>query len=182
MSEFVSVDRINTLKSGIESKTGETYTDLTAGVQALADGYGQGGGGIDRPTLFNFITFIDENTYTITDDRYVDGMALRFMEEFCNSAPNNLIYYECEITNNTAQTSAANYHYQFGDANHTGANGYGPFVINIRDNTNIWNTWDGKYYDPAGNVILASTRPANRGFRLSAGSRVTVRRYSVLWS
>ncbi len=47
MSEFVSVDRINALKSGIESKTGETYTDLTAGVQALVDGYGQGGGGED---------------------------------------------------------------------------------------------------------------------------------------
>lgn len=45
MSEFVSVDRINSLKSGIESKTGETYTDLTAGVQALVNGYGQGDGG-----------------------------------------------------------------------------------------------------------------------------------------
>lgn len=45
MSEFVSVERINALKSGIEAKTGETYADLTAGVQALVDGYGQGGGG-----------------------------------------------------------------------------------------------------------------------------------------
>lgn len=45
MSEFVSVDRINTLKSGIESRTGETYADLTEGVQALMDGFGQGDGG-----------------------------------------------------------------------------------------------------------------------------------------
>lgn len=44
MSEFVSVERINALKSGIEAKTGETYADLTAGVQALVDGFGQGGG------------------------------------------------------------------------------------------------------------------------------------------
>lgn len=43
MSEFVSVDRINALKTGIEAKTGETYSDLTGAVQALADGYGQGG-------------------------------------------------------------------------------------------------------------------------------------------
>ena len=182
MSEYGSVERINALKAGIEAKTGGSYADLTAGVQALVDGYGQGGGGIDRPTLSNFIKFIDENAYTITDDRYVNGKALSFMKEFCNGAPNNLIYYECEITNNTAQSSAANYHYQFGDVNYTGNNGFGPFVINIRDNTNIWNTWDGRYYDPAGNVILASTLPADRGFKLSAGSRVTVRRYSVLWS
>lgn len=45
MSDFVSVDRINSLKSGIEAKTGEAYADLTEGVQALMDGYGQGGGG-----------------------------------------------------------------------------------------------------------------------------------------
>lgn len=42
MSDFVSVDRINALKSGIEAKTGATYTDLTTGVQALVDGYGVG--------------------------------------------------------------------------------------------------------------------------------------------
>ena len=45
MSEFVSVERINSLKQGIEAKTGETYSDLTGGVQALMDGYGQGSSG-----------------------------------------------------------------------------------------------------------------------------------------
>lgn len=40
---FESVERINTLKNGIEAVTGESYEDLTAGVQALKNGYGKGG-------------------------------------------------------------------------------------------------------------------------------------------
>lgn len=44
-NEFVSVKRINSLKNGIETKIGETYTDLTEGVQALMDGYGVDGSG-----------------------------------------------------------------------------------------------------------------------------------------
>lgn len=39
-----SVERINALKNDIEAVTGESYKDLTAGVQALKNGYGQGGG------------------------------------------------------------------------------------------------------------------------------------------
>lgn len=38
-----TLNKINSLKQGIEAATGETYTDLTAGVQALKNGYGQGG-------------------------------------------------------------------------------------------------------------------------------------------
>lgn len=38
-----SVERINALKNGIEAVTGESYEDLTAGVQALKNGYGQSG-------------------------------------------------------------------------------------------------------------------------------------------
>jgi hypothetical protein len=43
--ELESVKAINSLKQGIEATTGETYTDLTEAVQAMKDGYGQGGGG-----------------------------------------------------------------------------------------------------------------------------------------
>lgn len=43
-----SVARINALKNGIEATTGETYADLTAGVQALKNGYGQSGGGTEE--------------------------------------------------------------------------------------------------------------------------------------
>lgn len=41
-----SAARLNALKSGIEAKTGERYTDLTDGVNALIAGFGQSGGGI----------------------------------------------------------------------------------------------------------------------------------------
>lgn len=41
--QLESVERINALKNGIEAVTGESYDNLTAGVQALKNGYGQGG-------------------------------------------------------------------------------------------------------------------------------------------
>ena len=66
MSGFVSVERINTLKSGIEAKTGEVYTDLTAGVQALVDGYGQG----SAPVLSE-LEITENGEYTPPDG--VDG-------------------------------------------------------------------------------------------------------------
>lgn len=43
--ELESAARLNALKQGIEAKTGETYPDLTGGVNALIAGFGQGGGG-----------------------------------------------------------------------------------------------------------------------------------------
>lgn len=217
MSEYASVERIKSLKQGIEAKTGGSYATLTEGVQALADGYGVGSApvltnleitkngeytppdGVDgfwkvtanvagtilnSPAFIGRMTFIDENVYTITDDRYVAGKALSFMEEFCNDAVNQLICYECEITNNTATESAGNYHLQFGNTNysrgHDGAKSIF-FALNIRDETNIWNTWSGLYYDPSGNVILASTEPKDRGFKITAGATVTVRRYAMFW-
>lgn len=42
--ELESAARLNALKQGIEAKTGETYPDLTDGVNALIAGFGQGGG------------------------------------------------------------------------------------------------------------------------------------------
>ena len=56
-AEFESAARLAALKSGIESRTGETYADLTEGVQALMDGYGQGSGGSDViPVIANTMT------------------------------------------------------------------------------------------------------------------------------
>lgn len=37
MSDFVSVERIKSLKSGVEAKTGKAYSDLTGAVQDLID-------------------------------------------------------------------------------------------------------------------------------------------------
>lgn len=41
--DLETLKKINGLKQAIETATGETYTDLTAAVQGLKNGYGQGG-------------------------------------------------------------------------------------------------------------------------------------------
>ena len=66
MSEYASVERIKTLKQGIETKTGETYNTLTEGVQALADGYGVG----SAPVLTD-LEITENGEYTPPDG--VDG-------------------------------------------------------------------------------------------------------------
>lgn len=52
-----SVNRINSLKAGIESTTGEQYTNLTDAIQGLKDGYGTGGGSgeVDNTAFKQFI-------------------------------------------------------------------------------------------------------------------------------
>lgn len=65
-AEFESAVRLAAMKSGIEAKTGGTYTDLTAGVQALVDGYGVG----SAPVLTN-LEITENGEYTPPDG--VDG-------------------------------------------------------------------------------------------------------------
>lgn len=66
MSEYASVERIKSLKQGIEAKTGGSYADLTAGVQALVEGYGVG----SAPVL-NDLDITVNGEYTPPDG--VDG-------------------------------------------------------------------------------------------------------------
>lgn len=66
---LASVERINALKNGIEATTGETYADLTAGVQALKNGYGQGGSGGGTEELE---TLIDESGVLESTDGTVE--------------------------------------------------------------------------------------------------------------
>lgn len=74
---LTSVERINALKNGIEATTGESYADLTAGVQALKNGYGQGGGGgaVDEVGKFlkeNSTGLVFFNNKTITETPLID--------------------------------------------------------------------------------------------------------------
>jgi hypothetical protein len=64
--ELESAKRLDALKQGIEARTGETYADLTDGVNALIAGYGSGGGGGDPYVLFDSIMrrTIEEFNYT----------------------------------------------------------------------------------------------------------------------
>ena len=77
--ELESAARLNALKQGIEAKTGETYPDLTGGVNALIAGYGQGGGGDDvvRSIVNRSITeFSDSEITTIGDSSFYDCLSL----------------------------------------------------------------------------------------------------------
>ncbi len=62
-----SVARINALKNGIEATTGETYADLTAGVQALKNGYGQGGGTEEIENLIDQSGVLESTDGTATE-------------------------------------------------------------------------------------------------------------------
>lgn len=59
-----TLNKINLLKQGIEAATGETYSDLTAGVQALKNGYGQGGKEEQEKT----VDIIENGTTEVTPD------------------------------------------------------------------------------------------------------------------
>lgn len=48
--EIESAKQLAALKSSIEAKTGETYANLTEGVQALLDAYGNSGDNTDVTT------------------------------------------------------------------------------------------------------------------------------------
>lgn len=51
--DFESAARLASLKRGIETKTGESYPDLTGGVNALIAGYGQGSSGGSSPAVYS---------------------------------------------------------------------------------------------------------------------------------
>lgn len=94
---LTSVERINALKQGIEATTGETYADLTAGVQALKNGYGQGGGG-GTEEIENIIDesgVLDSTDGTVTDK----------VEKLIDRAKDEKIWYE-QFKNNGFATSS----------------------------------------------------------------------------
>lgn len=91
--ELESAKRINNLKQGIEATTGETYNDLTEGVQALKDGYKQGGEPIepgkpyiDTSKITNFYYFAYRNRFNDVIDKIdtSNGTVLNFMFSECN--------------------------------------------------------------------------------------------------
>ena len=64
MIELKSVEKINSLKRGIEDVTGETYADLTEAVQCLKDGYGNGDITNDKKWIEGIITEVDNDMVT----------------------------------------------------------------------------------------------------------------------
>lgn len=94
-----SVNRINSLKSGIEATTGEKYTNLTDAIQGLKDGYGTGGGGgtpekpyMDSRLLVSLVGFNEDDKH-ITLVPYMDTLNVENFEKcfYCSgitSLPN----------------------------------------------------------------------------------------------
>jgi hypothetical protein len=92
--QLESVERINALKNGIEAVMGESYEDLTAGVQALKNGYGQGSG--------------EEIITGITD--FSDFWAFgRRSEIFDKTDTSEGVCFDRAFSNNTAMTAVPKY-------------------------------------------------------------------------
>lgn len=58
---FDSIQKINSLKNGIENITGETYLDLTEAIQELKNGYKQGGSGDDATPEYTRLDYLQFN-------------------------------------------------------------------------------------------------------------------------
>lgn len=71
--EFACLENLASLKSGIEAVTGESYEDLTAGVQALKNGYGQSGG--NDSTFKGFIERTEKTPTLPSDLTKIGGYA-----------------------------------------------------------------------------------------------------------
>ena len=67
--DFESAARLNALKQGIEAKTGETYTDLTGGVNALIAGFGTGGVTIENVSVL-VADFAETESLTVLSGAY----------------------------------------------------------------------------------------------------------------
>lgn len=66
---FESAARLNALKSGIEAKTGESYSDLTGGVNALIAGFGSGGVSLENVSVL-VADFAETESLTVLSGAY----------------------------------------------------------------------------------------------------------------
>lgn len=149
--------RLNALKQGIESKTGETYADLTVGVQALVDGYGQGGGGGGE-----VFTLIEKREYIHAEDWLSDV--------YGNSKNVYDVYFSELVSANPTHMFIA--YFEGGTYDDV----YMPnFMLNFdvpgttNVQCNIRNKWTNSDAAPS----------ANRSLWFSAGTKITMYEYAV---
>lgn len=103
-----SINKINSLKQGIEAATGETYPDLTAAVQALKDGYGQGGGeSIDGiPDGYARCDYINFNGLQIVDTGIICTQNTKIQVCFTREKSAQAYLYGVSSSDNTASVTA----------------------------------------------------------------------------
>ena len=136
--------------------TGNSDTDLTAAINALVAGFGQGGGGGGASVPF----VLDVTGYTLSEswENNTTGNTLNFAQVFCNYDDTTDFHpHVCFITNNTAtQNYRADYVlYQRQSSSSV-------ICLNFRNN------WTSP------NVGAASSR----SFWISAGAKITVIRFA----
>lgn len=114
-----TLNKINSLKQGIEATTGETYADLTEGVQALKNGYGQGGGGVGidgLPSGYARTDFIQFTGKELVDTGIIGNQDTQINTAFTWENTTQRHLFGCASANNTASiTSYMNGSWRFGN-------------------------------------------------------------------
>lgn len=112
-----TLNKINSLKSGIESVTGESYSDLTAAVQGLKNGYGQGGESIDGlPSGYARADYIQFTGKELVDTGIIGNQDTQINTCFTWESSTQRHLFGCASSDNTASiTSYMNGSWRFGD-------------------------------------------------------------------
>lgn len=114
-----TLNKINSLKQGIEAATGETYPDLTAGVQALKNGYGQGGGGVGidgLPSGYARTDYIQFTGNELVDTGIIGNQDTQINTCFTWESTTQRHLFGCASADNTAGiTSYMNGSWRFGN-------------------------------------------------------------------
>lgn len=113
-----TLNKINSLKSGIEAVTGESYSDLTAAVQGLKNGYGQGGGeSIDGlPSGYARADYIQFTGKELIDTGIIGNQDTQINTCFTWESSTQRHLFGCASADNTASiTSYMNGSWRFGN-------------------------------------------------------------------
>jgi hypothetical protein len=113
-----TLNKINSLKAGIESVTGESYSDLTSAVQSLKNGYVQGGGeSIDGlPSGYARADYIQFTGKELIDTGIIGNQDTQINTCFTWESTTQRHLFGCASADNTASiTSYMNGSWRFGN-------------------------------------------------------------------
>jgi hypothetical protein len=113
-----TLNKINNLKASIEALTGESYSDLTAAVQGLKNGYGQGGGeSIDGlPSGYARADYIQFTGKELIDTGIIGNQDTQINICFTWESSTQRHLFGCASSDNTASiTSYMNGSWRFGN-------------------------------------------------------------------
>ncbi len=137
-----TLNKINNLKAGIEEATGESYSDLTAAVQGLKNGYGQGGGeSIDGlPSGYARADYIQFTGKELIDTGIIGNQDTQINTCFTWESSTQRHLFGCASSDNTAAiTSYMNGSWRFGNKysskSFSSKNGMLPYSALINKNT-----------------------------------------------